>query len=308
MHLLVLDSLYDSLDVEHEEAARLGWTLARWRGTDGELGEADAVAHVRTPVDRELIALLTRCKVVARFGTGLDTVDLEAAREADISVFGVRDYCVPELCSHTLALAFALTRRLPEIWRERAVDTRWQDFSDRLPIGGGTRATVVGLGSIGLAVASALASIGFEVAAVTRRAAAAARARGIPAVDLNAGLAQADVVFLHAALEPETERLIEERRLAQMRAGTVLIDTARLGLLDEAATAAAVISGHLGGLGLDAHLGETSPLRQVATHPRVLITPHVGWYSERSARELRVRTIRAAIEACASRIPVEAER
>jgi lactate dehydrogenase-like 2-hydroxyacid dehydrogenase len=75
------------------------------------------------------------------------------------------------------------------------------------------------------------------------------------------------------------------------------VNTARLGLLDESATADAVGAGRLGGLGLDAFLPADSPLRAVALHPRVIVTPHVGWYSARAARELRRATIRRAVEA-----------
>ena len=82
-----------------------------------------------------------------------------------------------------------------------------------------------------------------------------------------------------------------------MKPGAILVDTARLGLLDEEAVAAAVESEALGGLGLDATLPDGSPLERVIDHPHVLITPHVGWYSEDSARELRRRTIEDALRA-----------
>jgi phosphoglycerate dehydrogenase-like enzyme len=297
VHLLVLDSLFDSLEVERAEAVGRGWTLERWTGAHEELLNADVVAHVRTRVGAELIERLPRCRVIARFGTGLDTVDLGAAQAAGMAVIGVRDYCIPELSSHTLGLVFALRRRLGAVWSGEARELPWQDFADRFPIDGGTNATVVGFGSIGRAVAVALAAIGFKTTVVTRHGDAAARSAGFDVLPLDEGLGRADVVLLHSSLEPRSERMMDAGRLERMRTGAVLVNTARLGLLDEAAVADAVDAGQLGGLGLDAQLPATSPLRALMAHPNVLLTPHVGWYSARSARELRVTTVRRGIEA-----------
>ena len=118
MLVVVIDSLFESLDVEREAAARYGARVVRLQDDPSLLARADVVAHVRTHVDAELIAAMSSCRVIARFGTGLDTVDLGAAERAGITVVGVRDYCVPELTSHTLALAFSLARRIRE--RRRA--------------------------------------------------------------------------------------------------------------------------------------------------------------------------------------------
>jgi phosphoglycerate dehydrogenase-like enzyme len=297
MHVLVLDSLFDSVDTEREQAAAVGWTLSRWGGSERELGEADVVAHVRTRVDATLIGSLSRCRVIARFGTGLDSVDLQAAQASGIAVVGVRDYCTPELCSQTLALGFALLRRLKDVLSGRTGDLSWQAFADRFPISGGTNATVVGFGSIGQAVSRALAATGFEVSVVTREGADAAREAGLEVVPLEEGLARADFVTLHPALTPLTARMIDQERLKMIRPGAVLVNTARLGLFDEEAVVAAVRSGRLGGLGVDAHLSEASPLQAIAANPAVIFTPHIGWYSMRSANVLRRSTIERGIEA-----------
>jgi phosphoglycerate dehydrogenase-like enzyme len=116
-------------------------------------------------------------------------------------------------------------------------------------------------------------------------------------VPLEAGLLSADFVFLHAALEPATVNLIDQRGLAMLPAGAILVDTARLGLIDQDAVARALASDRLGGVAIDARLPADSPLRQFVGDPRVLITPHVGWYSERSARELRERAVTNTIDA-----------
>ena len=118
--LLVLDGLFDDLDVETAVAAARGWSVRRWDGSEPQLLDAEVVLHVRTRVDRALIGRMPACRVVARFGTGLDTVDHAAAAERGIRVVGVRDYCIPELASLTLGLAFALDRRVDGVRDRRA--------------------------------------------------------------------------------------------------------------------------------------------------------------------------------------------
>jgi phosphoglycerate dehydrogenase-like enzyme len=296
--LLVLDGLFDDLDVETAVAASRGWSVGRWNGAEPQLRAAEVVLHVRTRVDRALIGRMPACRVVARFGTGLDTVDHAAAAERGIRVVGVRDYCIPELASLTLGLAFALDRRVDGVRiGVLGADDSWQDVASRVPLPGRTTATVIGLGSVGTAVARALLAIGIAVRVVTRHGADAARAIGGTPVALSDGLAGAGFVFLHAALGADTQAMIDRKALALMSPGTILVNTARLGLLDESAVAVAMTSGHLGGLGLDAKLGPDSPLRGLLGDPRMMITPHIGWYSARSARELRERTVGAAIDA-----------
>jgi phosphoglycerate dehydrogenase-like enzyme len=236
------------------------------------------------------------CRVVARFGTGLDTVDQAAAAERDIRVVSVRDYCIPELTTHTLGLAFALDRRLGSARDGRMrPDDSWHDVATRLPIPGRTSATVVGFGSIGAAATRALLAVGIGVRVVTRHGADAASRLGATPAPLDDALADAGFVFLHTSLEPATANLIDAERLKRMAPGAILINTARIGLIDEAAVARSLKEGRLGGLALDAKLRSDSPLRDLFGDPRFLVTPHIGWYSDRSARELRERTVRSAI-------------
>ncbi len=302
MLVIVLDSLFESLDVEEEVAARYGARVVRLRDHPELLAAADVVAHVRTRIDAELIKAMPSCRVIARFGTGLDTVDLDAAGRAGIRVVGVRDYCIPELTAHTLALAFALARRLRTL---DGLEASWDDVAASVALPSMRRAAVVGLGSVGAAVASALAAMGLEVYAATSRP-DAARAAGATPLTLEEALQTADLVLLHLALTDETAGIIDEARLGLMRSGAVLVNTARLGLLDEQAVADALVDGRLGGLGLDARLTSDSPLRHLVGDPRVIVTPHIGWYSEASARTLRERAIGDALAQAVRPRPEEA--
>jgi D-3-phosphoglycerate dehydrogenase / 2-oxoglutarate reductase len=296
--VLVLDRLFDDLAIEQAAASSRGWSVKRWDGEEATLAAAEVAVHVRTRVDRSLLERMPMCRVIGRFGTGLDTVDLDAARELGITVVNVRDYCVPEMASHSLVLAFALERRIEAGWDNAAMqELDWQGFAAIRPIAGRATATVVGIGSIGSAVAGAFVALGYDVLAVTERGLERARRIGAKVVSLDDGVGAGDFVLLHAALEPGTVKLIDASRLALMKPSAILINTARLGLMDQPAVARALDLSGLGGLGLDARLEADSPLRRLLGDPRVLVTPHVGWYSERSAAKLRSETLLRSIEA-----------
>jgi D-3-phosphoglycerate dehydrogenase len=173
---------------------------------------------------------------------------------------------------------------------------------------GRTRAAVIGFGSIGRTVTRALIALGLDVRVVTQHGADEARRLRATPVDLEPALADAGFVFLHAALGPDATDLINRERLALMQPDAILVNTARVGLMDEGAVAAALDARTIAGLGLDAKLAADSPLRRYVGDERMLLTPHVGWYSARSARELRRRTIQESIDAYNARHTTRAEK
>jgi D-3-phosphoglycerate dehydrogenase / 2-oxoglutarate reductase len=302
VRILVLDTLVDSLDIEQETAAALGASVTLWSGDRAALASADIVLHVRTRIDEELIAELDRCRVIGRFGTGLDTVDLDAARAASIEVVGVSDYCVSELATHTLALAFALERRLEDYGgKGQGAEPQWDVLTGAYPIRGRRRAAIIGFGRVGQAVASALIGLRYDVQVVTEHGRGAAEKLGVAVVDIEPALETAEYVFLHCSLTARSTKIIDARALALMPPGALLINTARLGLIDQSAVADSLSRGELGGLALDALVLSSSPLQEFVDDRRVLITPHVGWYSERTMRRLREETVRRAVAACASK-------
>lgn len=298
--LVILDSLFSDSDEEAAVANALGWQLDVWDGGNSMLSGADAVVHVRTNIDSTLLARMPRCRVVGRFGTGLDSVDLDATKDADIAVVNVPDYCVPEMTTHTVVLGLALLRRLPMAMSLPHIDS-WSAFREAIPLSGGMRAAIVGLGRIGGSVATALQALGFEVGAVTSKPADLLERMGIHGESMWTAFAKSDIVFLHTALAPSTHHLVCPSLLKEARRGLIVVNTARLGLLDEGAVATALHDGRLGGLGLDALLDAKSPIRAFAESPNVIVTPHIGWYSERSALQLRREAVSSTIRAYGNR-------
>ena len=296
-HVVVLDSLFEDLSLEREIAEQRGWTIERWSGDLSQLSKAHVALHVRTTIDEPMLAALSRCRVVGRFGTGLDTVDVEMAQLRGIALVNVRDYCVPEMTAHTLGLILALTRSIGEWTSEDSSAGAWQADVLATRISSSETVGVVGLGSVGAAVSAAARALGSTVLAFSSKDSAAVAALGAQKVELPELFARSNVVTLHLPLLPATWHFIGAQELARVRPGTMLVNTARIGILEEQAVADALRSGQLGGVGLDARIGEDSPISRVRDTHRVIVTPHVGWFSPRSASVLRREAVNRAIEA-----------
>lgn len=295
--VLVLDSLLEDLRTESEVAEQRGWSLERWQGGEEQLSRAEIVLHVRTAVDAAMFERLARCRVIGRFGTGLDTVDARLAQSRQIALVNVRDYCIPELSAHTLGLIFALTRAICSPDDGAVPAGSWQGDVLERQVSSIETIGVFGLGSVGRTVCAALSALGVSVLAVSGKTSDAVAALGATKVDPDELFARANVVTLHVPLVPETTAMIGADELARMREGAMLVNTARLALLRESAVADALVAGRLRGLGLDARLGADSPIARVRHGHNVIITPHIGWYSARSASVLRRAAVSRSIDA-----------
>jgi D-3-phosphoglycerate dehydrogenase / 2-oxoglutarate reductase len=298
--VVALDTLLDDVALEAVTAEDLGWRLRPWDGSETDLESADAVVHVRTRIDGRLIGRLKSCTVIGRFGTGLDSVDCRAAAAAGITVVSVRDYCTAELAAHTVGLALTLFLRLgPRHDNAAGQALSWNRYIAANQRSGDTTAIVIGYGAIGRRVTDALTGLGVRTMVTTRRAGAAVDPP-VEVVDLVTGLARADIIFIQRELSAATRGFFGAELLEHVRPHAILINTARKDLIDQAAVAAALRRGTLGGIGLDAKFNEDEPIAALLDHPRVLVTPHIGWYSERSLTELRRRTVADTISAYSS--------
>jgi D-3-phosphoglycerate dehydrogenase / 2-oxoglutarate reductase len=275
-------AFFDGLDARFEEK-----TCLTEEALIEQCAEAEALLVLREPITARVIAALPRLKVVARFGIGLDTVDVPAATAAGIAVTNVPDANIHEVASHTLAMILSLVRRLPQY--DAAIRAgRW----DPLGVGAGMtridRQTLglVGFGKIGRLIATAARALGFRVVAHDPMLAAGAAEDGVSIVDLPTLIAEADIVSLHVPLTDATHHLIDAAMIARMRAGAILINASRGGLIDESALAEALVAGRLGGAGLDTFVNEPleadSPLRRA---PNLILTPHAAHFSRQSSQE-----------------------
>ncbi len=249
---------------------------------------------------RVMEALRPDLRAVVRYGVGLDRIDLDAARELGIDVRNVRDFCTDEVADQTLALVMALSRRLVRY----ALETRagaWRGHAGEGPLLrlSGKRAGVIGFGAIGQAVARRLQAIGMQVVAhdpfvdeVT------ARGLGVTPAPLEELLAGAHVVCVNCPLTDATRGLIGAEQFALMSPDTLIVNTARGGIIDEDALVAALREGRIAGAGLDVLEQEPPP----ADHPllamdNVIVTPHMAASSVEAMAELVVGVFRELGEA-----------
>lgn len=296
--VLILDSLFADLSLEAETANAFGWDLERWDGDSSSLKRANAVVHVKTRIDGDFMAQLERCSVIGRFGTGLDSIDQKEAARRGIEIASVRDYCTQELTTHSLGLAFALDRRLTAFnTGEISSQETWQNIAAANALPGRTQAAVIGAGTIGSAVTRALLGAGLEVHLVSSHGSPELIEAGARNASMAEALAVADMIFLHMAAPHDGKPVVTDDWLSLVKPTAILVNTARLALFDEHAVARALSEGRLAGLGLDALVSTSSPLLDLSRSSHVIITPHIGWYSARSASVLRKAGVENTLKA-----------
>jgi D-3-phosphoglycerate dehydrogenase len=260
------------------EALAGDFSTAFLDGLDGTAETADARALIvrnRTQVDGALLERLPRLEVVARAGVGLDNIDVDACTAAGVVVTYAPGENTDSTAEHTLALALAAAHRVAEL--DRGVRRgAWDRRLGRELMGGAWG--VVGYGRIGRRVAALARGIGMTVLAADPAVPAAdAAADCAELVSLDRLLAEALVVSVHVPLVDAARGLIGARELARMRPEAILVNTARGGIVDEAALADALRTGQIAGAGLDVREQEPPPQPDpLADVEQVVLTPHVA--------------------------------
>src|SRR3984885_8211568 len=276
--VLIADKLAEST------VAALGDDIeVRWvDGPDREkllaaVPEADALlVRSATTVDAEVLDAAPRLKIVARAGVGLDNVDVKTATERGVLVVNAPTSNIHSAAEHALALLLSAARQIP------AADATLREHAWKRSSFSGTEifgktVGVVGLGRIGQLVAQRLAAFEAHIVAYDPYVSAARAAQlGIELLSLDELLGRADFISVHLPKTPETAGLIDKEALAKTKPGVIIVNAARGGLIDEAALADAISSGHVRAAGLDVFSKEPctdSPLFEL---PQVVVTPHLG--------------------------------
>lgn len=249
--------------------------------------EADVlIVRNRTQVRGALLEAMPRCRAIGRLGVGLDNIDVAACEARGLRVIPATGANARSVAEYVVTTAMVLLRGAYLSTAEVAAG-RWPRavLSEGREAGGKTLG-LVGFGSIGQLTADLARPLGFRVQAADAFLAPdhpAWAAHGATPVPLDTLLATSDVVSLHLPLDAGTRRLFDAARIGAMRPGAILIDTARGGIVDEAALAAALKSGHLGGAALDVFEDEPLPAGSpLAGAPRLILTPHVAGVTRES--------------------------
>lgn len=276
--VLIADKLAESTVAALGDAVEVRWV----DGPDrpkllAAVADADALlVRSATTVDAEVIAAAPKLKIVARAGVGLDNVDVDAATAAGVLVVNAPTSNIHSAAEHAMALMLAAARQIP------AADSTLREHTWKRSKFNGTEVFgktvgVVGLGRIGQLVAQRLAAFGTHVIAYDPYVPPArATQLGIELLSLDELLPRADFISVHLPKTPETAGLLGKEALAKTKPGVIIVNAARGGLIDEAALADAIKSGHVRGAGLDVFSTEPctdSPLFEL---PEVVVTPHLG--------------------------------
>ncbi len=292
--VVVSDNLFEDLEPE-QEALRGVAELVVFREYPGAAAfleaarDADGVISQMAPLRGDVIAQLDRCRVMVRYGVGVDNLDVEAATRKGIVVCNVPDYCTDDVADHTVTLALACVRKLPAAIQQLR-DGGWGHVMHR-PIRRLSALTfgTWGFGRIARAVHSRAAGFGFRRVAHDPYVPDTAFAgSGVIPVTAETLLAESDVLALHMPLTAETHHLLNAHTLAKLKRGAIVVNTARGGLIATDALVAALDTGGLGGAALD--VLETEPIpadHPLWQRPNVFMTGHLAWYSEEALRQLQ---------------------
>lgn len=260
-----------------------------------EAADADVLLHVLKPVTAAMIGGALNLRLIQKLGVGVNTIDLEAARAAGVAVSNMPGTNSQAVAEMTLALMFSVLRRLSYLDPLTRQGQGWAPDPDLIDGVGevcGRTVGFVGYGEAPSRLGAALEALGARVIYTARSEKPGLPGRFLPLAEV---LAQADIVSLHVPLTPETQRMIGARALASMKKGAILINTARGGLVDEAALVTALCSGHLRGAGLDVFDEEpVDPDNPLLGLPNVVVAPHMAWLTP----ETLDRSLAAAFENC----------
>jgi D-3-phosphoglycerate dehydrogenase / 2-oxoglutarate reductase len=294
--IAVTDSVFPSLDPAKAALRRVDPELRMAKSAAPEdilavARDADAVLVTYAKLTGELLRQLTRCKVIGRFGLGVDNIDLPAAKEMGITVTYVPDYCLQEVSDHAMALLLALARKIP--LSDRLVQAGRWEMPAVVPIYRleGQVLGLIGFGNIPRKVVPKAQAFGLRV--ITHDPYVSpdvVKSLGVENVSFDELLATSDFISVHAPATPQTRGLLNAQAFAKMKKGVLVINTARGPLIDEQALVQALDSGQIGAAALDVLATEPPPNDfPLRGRDNVILTPHTAFYSVDALNELQTK-------------------
>ncbi|MFZ0520310.1 MAG: C-terminal binding protein [Candidatus Acidiferrales bacterium] len=300
MKVVITDHRFPNIDQETRAISEMGWNLVVGQAaTEDELvalcEDANGVLAGRARLSKKVIAEMKRCRIIVRYGIGVETIDIAAASAQGIMVANVPDYCIDEVSDHALALLLLMSR---QIIAAMALAGRQPWSIATMPALHRLRGQVCGLfgfGRIGSLLARKVLPLGMRVVVhdpylPEKRAADG----GVELCSFDELLKRSDYISLHAPLTSETHHRFGEAAFARMKPTAAIINAARGELIDQDALLAALDSGKIAGAGLDV-LDSTAATASVINHPKIILTPHSAWLSEEARTTLQASAVAQVI-------------
>jgi D-3-phosphoglycerate dehydrogenase len=300
MKVVITDHRFPNIHQETRAINEIGWNLVVGQATtEVELvalcRDADGVLAGRARINQKVIAEMQRCRIIVRYGIGVETIDISAASARGIMVANVPDYCIDEVSDHALALLLLLSRQIITAIA-LAGEQPWSIA--KMPSLHRLRGQVCGLfgfGRIGSLLARKVLPLGMRVVVhdpyLQKNRAADCGAELCSFDDL---LKLSDYVSLHAPLNSETHQRFGEAAFAKMKSTAAIINAARGELIDQDALVAALDSGKISRAALDV-LDSAAASASAINHPKIILTPHSAWLSEEARTTLQASAVAQVI-------------
>lgn len=305
----ITDAEYASHEPEREVLSRLNVNLIKFQCKTEEdviknCRDADALLNQYAPITRRVIENLENAKIIARYGIGVDNVDVKAATEKGIFVTNVV-YDICDVADHTVALILSLIRKIP--WVDQSTKSGEWDWKKFQPVPRlrGKTVGIIGFGRVGKEVAKRISCFGVNVIAYDPYIPLQVFEKScVKRVDLEAILKKSDIITLHAALTKETRHMISEDQLRKMKKTAILINACRGPVVDEKALYSALKERWIAGAALDV-LEEEPPARDnsLLRLDNVIITPHMAWYSAGSVAEIQTAAAEEVAKVLSGQLP-----
>jgi len=292
--VVITDYVFPNLDPEAEVFSGLDVDLVAGQSKSAAdvlalVPGADALLNTYYgPIDGAIMDAMPTCRVIVRYGVGVDTIDIPAATARGIMVVNVPDYCIDEVSDHAVAMLLALVRKLP--LGDRRVRAGDWAIAPLKPVTSlhGMSVGIVGMGRIGREIARKLAAFNPAISYFDPYAAGDPSLADYISMPLDALLAGCDAILLQAPSTPETHHLLSDAAFAAMKRKPIVINCARGDLIDTDALVRALESGEVSAAGLDVIEGANPPVdHPLFTFDSVLFTPHSAWLSEQALHNLQ---------------------
>jgi len=296
--VVVTDCDHPSVEIERRVLSEINpeFILAQCKTEDEVIEaahDADGIINQYAPITRRVIESLNRCKVIARYGVGVDSIDIESATEHKIIVANVPDYCVDEVSTHAMALILACARGITFLDR-KIRDKKW-DFTLAKPLfrTQGETLGLFGLGRIAKMVAQKALGFGFKIIAYDPYISKVES--GIELVEFSQLLSDSDFISIHAPLTTETRHSFGENELKAMKKTAYLINTSRGPIVDEKALCKALKNKWIASAP-----DWKNPLLNL---DNLIVTPHISFYSEESYIELKTKVAESVLSVLKGELP-----